>query len=97
MIALCLLLASGLCAAVSIPAVLQLGPALFLFFVLGLGYFPGERVIEKVARWRNRTRVAPVPSINPAHEPLDLIARAGRQIAYALAVRPPPHSLGCRT
>lgn len=94
--ALGLLLASGLCAVISIPAVLLLGPALFLFFVLSLGYFPGERVIEKVVRWRNQSRVAAVPSIEPAQEPLDLVAKVGRQIAYALAVRPPPYSLGCR-
>lgn len=89
-LALSLILVSAVCAVVSIPVVLLLGPGLCLFFMLSLGYFPGERVIERVASWRSRNRAAAVPSIEPASQPLNLAAKAGRQIAYALAMRPPP-------
>jgi len=89
-LALSLFLVSAVCAVVSIPVFLLLGPGLCLFFMLSLGYFPGERVIERVASWRSRNRAAAVPSIEPASQPLNLVAKAGRQIAYALAMRPPP-------
>lgn len=87
-----LLLGSGLGAAVSVPVVLLLAPALFLFFALSLGRFPGEKVIENVIGWRSRGRIATAPTSESVPEPLYLMARAGRQIAYALAVRPPPRS-----
>lgn len=85
-----LLLGSGLSAAVSVPVVLLLAPALFLFFALSLDWFPGEKVIESVIGWRRRDRIGAAPTSESVPQPLYLVVKAGRQIAYALAVRPPP-------
>lgn len=75
----------------SVPTFLLLGPALFLFFVLSLGCFPGEKIIEKAGTWRGRTLASAASSAEPVPETLDFVPPAGRHIAYALAVRPPPH------
>jgi hypothetical protein len=75
-----------------LSGLLILAPALFLIVVLGLGFFPGEKVIARVrSRWSGRHR-----STRPAPEPVpasfDLSRRIRREIARAVAVRPPPRS-----
>ncbi len=70
---------------------LILAPALLLIVILNLGFFPGERAIARVrGRWQGQHRSArPVAQAAPVS--LDLVHQAGRKMAYALAVRPPPH------
>lgn len=72
--------------------VLVLAPALMLLLTLSLGFFPGEKVIVKVRgrRARHRPTVEPLAEVVP--ELVDLARQTGREIAYALAVRPPPRS-----
>lgn len=70
---------------------LILAPALLMIAVLSLGFFPGERAIARArGRWQGQHRSArPVAQAAPAS--LNLVHQAGRKMAYALAVRPPPH------
>ncbi|HMT04104.1 MAG TPA: hypothetical protein PKD76_01010 [Solirubrobacterales bacterium] len=71
---------------------LVLVPALLLLLTLSLGFFPGEKVIIRVRSRRARHRPTVKPLAQAVPELLDLVRQTGREIAYALAVRPPPRS-----
>jgi hypothetical protein len=72
--------------------VLVLAPAFLLLLTLSLGFFPGEKVIIKVRGRRTRHRPTVRPLAEAVPEVLDLARQTGREIAYALAVRPPPYA-----
>jgi hypothetical protein len=63
-----------------------------LLLTLSLGFFPGETVTLRIRSRRARPRPRVEPLAQEVPEILDLIRRTGTAIAYALAVRPPPHS-----
>lgn len=78
--------------AVSMTVALIAAPAFALFFVLSLGFFPGEDLIIKIREsatrpreWSRPIRLA-APSLPIASRPV------GLKLAFALAVRPPPVS-----
>lgn len=75
--------------AISVSVALLLAPALAILLILSLGYFPGETLIVRIQQ-RLRIVAGPRPVCDRAPEVLDIASRAGRFIAYALAVRPPP-------
>lgn len=67
-------------------------PAFALFFVLSLGFFPGEELISKIRERVSRPREwgRPVRLVAPS---LPIASRpVGLKLAFALAVRPPPVS-----
>ena len=68
--------------------ILALAPALLLLGLLASGVRPGERLIGRLAARRTRAVRAPVSLPRPR---LALVVRpAGRALATALAMRPPP-------
>ena len=71
---------------------LVLVPAFLLLLTLSLGCFPGEKVIIRVRSRRARHRPAVKPLAHVVPELLDLVRQTRLEIAYALAVRPPPRS-----
>lgn len=75
--------------ALSSAIALIVAPAFALLFVLSLGFFPGEKLIERVReRSRPREWSRPVVLATPS---IDVVTRpAGLRLAFALAVRPPP-------
>lgn len=88
------LVLAGVCllvALVSIPAALLLAPGFVLLTIFSLGFFPGEKAIERMReRKRRPNRVArPTDGLMPTR--LDFVRQTGLDIAYALAVRPPPY------
>jgi hypothetical protein len=68
---------------------LMLVPAAILAVLLLRGMFPGEKVIERLARAVRRRVTRPVSIQLPRARALAL-HRVGRLIAFALAMRPPP-------
>ncbi len=69
-----------------------LAPALFVFVLLWLGHYPGERLLVALSRRTERRYGTPtftVPRLALAHMP-----RGGSLLASALAGRAPPLSLG---
>lgn len=85
--AVLLALAAGIVVAPSVG--LLLAPAAALLLLLAHGVFLGEDVIERLRTGRapaRRPRALPVRA--PAAP--GFVARTGRLIAFALAVRPPP-------
>lgn len=91
--ALVLLLGWLALGALSVTVALIAAPAFALFFVLSLGFFPGEKLIVKVRELRSRPREwsRPVRVSFPVLP--DAIRPVGRRLAFALAVRPPPAHL----
>ncbi|HMU26809.1 MAG TPA: hypothetical protein PKA56_00425 [Solirubrobacterales bacterium] len=88
--AVVLLLAWLAVAALSVTVALIAAPAFALFFVLSLGFFPGEQLIVKARELVSRPREwsRPVPIAAPV---LPFSSRpVGLDLAFALAVRPPP-------
>lgn len=68
-------------------------PAFALFFVLSLGFFPGEQLIVKARELGNRPKEWARPVLFSAPV-LPFSARpVGLNLAFALAVRPPPAHL----
>lgn len=68
-------------------------PGFALFFVLSLGFFPGEQLIVKARELSTRPKewARPVHFSAPV---LPLSSRpVGLKLAFALAVRPPPAHL----
>jgi hypothetical protein len=80
-------------AALSVTVALIAAPAFVLFFVLSLGFFPGEELIVKARQLGTRPRewarpvLLPVPVLPLTPRPV------GLRLAFALAVRPPPAGL----
>lgn len=76
-------------AALSVGVALTLAPALLLLAVLLLGHMPGEELLDRLRRAHTeRRRRAPRRLSAPR---LALVIRpAGRALAQALAMRPPP-------
>jgi hypothetical protein len=79
--------------ALSVTVALIAAPAFVLFFVLSLGFFPGEELIVKARElgvrpkeW-SRPVLLPVPVLPFSFRPI------GLKLAFALAVRPPPARL----
>lgn len=76
--------------ALSVTIALITAPAFALFFILSLGFFPGEELIAKAREFRVRPRewsrpvLLPVPVLPLSSRPV------GIKLAFALAVRPPP-------
>ena len=88
---------AALCAlAVLAPAVaepglaLALAPAFLLLAALAFGRFPGEQLIARFAVARRAVRRRRPPVLVAHRRPERAFRRAGRLIAFALAVRPPP-------
>lgn len=75
-----------------LPALAYLAPALMLLAVLAFRRYPGERTLAAVlARHRSRRGRARAPrGAARKRTPRALVARGGRLIGCALAVRPPP-------
>jgi len=75
-----------------LPALAYLAPALMILAVLAFRRYPGERVLaaalERRRDRRGRAR-APRGAVRK-RTPRALVARGGRLIGCALAVRPPP-------
>lgn len=77
----------------SVTIALIAAPAFALFFVLSLGFFPGEELIVKARQFGDRPRewsrpvLLPVPVLPFSFRPV------GLKLAFALAVRPPPARL----
>ena len=71
---------------------LTMAPALLLLAALGNGFHPGEALIARLAR---KSVAAAAPRATSAPRPrLALVVRpAGRLLACALAMRPPPSGL----
>lgn len=71
---------------------LSLGPAVLMLALFAVGVRPGEALIERLLERRAGARHRrPVSAARPR---LALVVRpAGRQIASALAMRPPPATL----
>ena len=69
---------------------LSLAPALLLLALLARGIRPGERLID---RWRERFSVRKhARAVSMPRPRLAVVVRpAGRLLASALAMRPPPH------
>ena len=61
-----------------------------ILFILSLGYFPGEQIIERVRSLRRRPRSSRRPASERAPVTFDFVRPVGRSIAFALSVRPPP-------
>jgi len=89
-IAVALVLAWLALGALSVMIALITAPAFVLFFVLSLGFFPGEELIVKARKLATRPRewsrpvLLAVPVLPLASRPV------GLRLAFALAVRPPP-------
>ncbi len=69
-----------------------LAPAFFVFVLLWLGHYPGERLLVALSRRTERRHGTPtftVPRLALGHMP-----RGGSLLASALAERAPPLSLG---
>ncbi len=66
-----------------------LAPAALLLLLLVHGLFPGEEAIERL---RGRMQVRAVRPVRSSRRPAlpQVVRRTGREIAFALAVRPPP-------
>jgi hypothetical protein len=78
-------------AAAGLEALLFVAPALLLAAPLLHGRFPGERRIAALASARAVARPRAARTLAPARRaPHALVARGGRLLAAALAVRPPP-------
>jgi hypothetical protein len=75
-----------------LPALAYLAPALMILAVLALRRYPGERaLVARLERHRDRRGRARAPrGAGRKRTPRALVARGGRLIGYALAVRPPP-------
>jgi hypothetical protein len=70
---------------------LTMAPALLLLAALANGFRPGEALIERLAE---RSRTAKPRATSAPRPRLALVVRpAGRQLASALAMRPPPSGL----
>lgn len=74
----------------SLPVALIAAPAFALFFVLSLGFFPGEELIVKLRELAVRPREWSRPVPQPAPSLSVPFRRVGLRLAFALAVRPPP-------
>ena len=85
-----LLAAGGLIMLMSVSAALLLFPAFVGLFILSLGYFPGEQIIERVRSFRRRPRTSRRPVAGTALVTFDFVRPVGRRITFALSVRPPP-------
>ena len=89
-IAVVLFLAWLALATLSVTAALITAPAFALFFVLSLGFFPGEQLIVKARELGSRPRewsrpvLLAIPVLPHSSRPV------GLKMAFALAVRPPP-------
>lgn len=68
---------------------LTLAPAVAMLVLLVHGIAPGERLIERLRRRYARRRPRAVLSPCVPRRPI-VVRRAGRLIAAALAMRPPP-------
>lgn len=75
-------------AVAGLSVALTLAPAIVLLTVLAHGIHPGEALIDRWRRARARVRRAAVRLTRP-DLPL-LVARTGRRLHAALAMRPPP-------
>jgi hypothetical protein len=80
----------GFISVASASAALLLAPAFLLLLILSLGFFPGEKVIERIRSRRSRSRELVRTTVPKIPRVLDLARRTGLDLAYALAVRPPP-------
>jgi len=88
--AVALLALLGLVAALSPSVALLLAPALVLFAALVLEVFPGERTLVRARARRLRRQVVRAPRSLPRPVVATLVRPAGRTLAFALAMRPPP-------
>lgn len=69
-----------------------LTPAVFVFVLLWLGHYPGERLLVAFSRRTNRQRGT--PTLTVPRLALEQMPRGGSLLACALAGRAPPLSLG---
>jgi hypothetical protein len=69
-----------------------LGPAVFVFLLLWLGRYPGERLLIALARPPRRRRTSMLAA--PNRRVLTHMPRGGSLMAMAFAGRAPPLSLG---
>ncbi len=76
--------------ALSVTIALIAAPAFALFFVLSLGFFPGEELIVKAREFGARPREWSRPVLLPVPVLPVSVKPAGLRVAFALAVRPPP-------
>jgi hypothetical protein len=66
-----------------------LSPAMFVFLLLCLGRYPGERMLAALSRSPRRSRRSKARAA-PPRVPLDMRPRVGRLLARSLAGRAPP-------
>lgn len=69
-----------------------LAPAVFVFVLLWLGHYPGERLLVALSRRSERRRGTPIFTV--PRRALGHMPRGGRLLSCALAGRAPPLSLG---
>ena len=69
-----------------------LGPAVFVFLLLRLGRYPGERLL--IALWRPTCKRRSTPTFAVPRRALAPMPRGGSLLASALAGRAPPLRLG---
>jgi hypothetical protein len=69
-----------------------LGPAVFVFLLLWLGRYPGERLLIELARSPRRRRASTLAV--PNRRVFTHLPRGGSLLACAFAGRAPPLSLG---
>jgi hypothetical protein len=69
-----------------------LAPAVFVFVLLWLGHYPGERLL--VALSRRTERRHGTPTFMVSRRAIGRMPRGGSVLAWALAGRAPPLSLG---
>ena len=68
-------------------------PLVAICLALAFDFYPGEDLIERLARRRPRRRPSRRPSTSPPCAPLALRPRGSALLAFNLATRPPPVGL----
>ena len=92
---LALLLAAAALLVLAPVFALAMAPAIAAFALVTQRVMPGEdRIVALLARHRPRRR--PVAAIPPHGHRVVVVHRAGRRLASALAMRPPPAPLAAQ-
>jgi hypothetical protein len=68
-----------------------LAPAVFVFVLLWLGHYPGERLLVALSRRAKRQHATPILAAH--RRPLGHMPRGGSLLAFAFAGRAPPLGL----
>jgi hypothetical protein len=68
-------------------------PVVAICLALGFDFYPGEKLIERLARRRSRPRPARRLTVSRRTAPRALRPRGSALLAFNLATRPPPPAL----